>query len=99
MLIVLARYTVASGWEETVSVALREMESRSRAEPGCLEYRVYRSVEGPSLFMLFEVYANQAAYDAHRGAAYFRELVEGIIAPHLLAREREYYTPLTPWPD
>ena len=48
-----------------------------KAEPGCLLYRLHRSTRDPELFLFYEVYEDQAGYDAHRKA------------PHLAAyRER-----------
>jgi quinol monooxygenase YgiN len=52
-----------------------------KAEPGCLVYRMHRSTTDAELFLVYEVYADDAAFEAHRNA------------PHLAAyrqrRERE----------
>jgi quinol monooxygenase YgiN len=53
-------------------------------EPGCIVYRVHRSTTDPELFLFYETYADDAAFDAHR------------TAPHLAAfrqrRDREGLT-------
>src|SRR5690606_12553936 len=36
-----------------------------RAEPGCLQYEVFRSLEFPNQFALLEAWADQESYDAH----------------------------------
>ncbi|WP_421021683.1 putative quinol monooxygenase, partial [Klebsiella pneumoniae] len=37
----------------------------SRQEPGCIEYHMLRDQQDPSLFVFFEVWADQAALDVH----------------------------------
>ncbi|MFI8580011.1 putative quinol monooxygenase [Ectopseudomonas khazarica] len=37
----------------------------SRAEPGCIEYHMLRDAQDPTLFIFYEVWASQAALDAH----------------------------------
>ena len=40
----------------------------SRKEAGCLEYRYHQVVGSPNQFVFYEVWANQAALDAHSQA-------------------------------
>ncbi|WP_340107545.1 putative quinol monooxygenase [Pikeienuella sp. HZG-20] len=42
-------------------------------EPGCLSFRFHQSAENPALFLLFETYVDQAAFDAHRATAHLAE--------------------------
>jgi quinol monooxygenase YgiN len=37
-------------------------------EPGCLVYRAHRSTRDPELFLFYEMYADEAAFEAHRTA-------------------------------
>src|SRR4026209_3057682 len=39
-----------------------------RAKPGCLVYRPHRSTKDPDLFIFYEQYKDDAAFDAHRKA-------------------------------
>jgi quinol monooxygenase YgiN len=41
-----------------------------RAEPGCIAYRVHRSAQDPDVFLFYEAYVNDAAFDFHRGSAH-----------------------------
>ena len=75
---------------EQTAVVLRE-------EPGCLAYRLHRSTKDPELFLFYEQYKDQAAFDAHTKAphlAQYRErrqkegLTEGGV-------EVEFYRALT----
>src|SRR4026207_2122452 len=55
-----------------------------KAEPGCLAYRPHRSTKDPDLFIFYEQYNDDAAFDVHRKA------------PHLAAyRERREKEGLT----
>ena len=39
--------------------------ARSREEPGCVRYEVLRDLDDPTTFLLYEVFEDEAAYDAH----------------------------------
>jgi len=39
-----------------------------KAEPGCLVYRPHRSTKDPDVFVFYEQYKDDAAFDAHRKA-------------------------------
>jgi quinol monooxygenase YgiN len=57
------------------------------AEPGCLVYRVHRSTTDPDMFLFYETYADDAAFELHRNA------------PHLAAfRKRRESEGLTDGP-
>ena len=51
------------------------------AEPGCLAYRVHRSTKDPELFLFYEMYVDDAAFDLHRTAPH--------LAAYRLRREKE----------
>ncbi|MBJ9978349.1 antibiotic biosynthesis monooxygenase [Pseudomonas sp. S75] len=52
----------------------------SRQEAGCLEYHMLRDRDDPSLFVFFEVWADQHALDAHSAlphmAAFFEKRMD-----------------------
>ncbi len=75
---VVAKIRAAKGKGAALAALLTEQVGVVRkAEPGCLVYRLHRSTKDPEVFLFYEVYEDQAAYDAHRKA------------PHLAAyRER-----------
>jgi quinol monooxygenase YgiN len=74
--------------------ALRELAPASRVEPGCLTYIVYQDPTRPSVFELFEVYDNEAAYAAHGSSEHFTRLAVHGAIPRLSGRERAFYTTL-----
>jgi quinol monooxygenase YgiN len=92
--VVIARWTARPGREEEVSRAILELIAPSRAEPGSRCYQPSRDPHDPRVFVLFEVYVDEAAYRAHAESDHFRRLaVEGAI-PLLESREREFYETL-----
>jgi quinol monooxygenase YgiN len=98
VLTVVAKIRAARGKGDTLAALLQEQAAAVRAaEPGCLVYRPHRSTKDPDLFIFYEQYRDQAAFDAHRKAphlAAFRErreregLTEGPV-------EVEFYRSLT----
>ena len=84
-LTVVATIRAARGKGDALAALLSEQAAAVRAaEPGCLVYRVHRSTADPELFLFYETYADDAAFDVHRKA------------PHLAAfrqrRDREGLT-------
>jgi len=85
MFTVIAKIRAAKGKGEALAALLKEQAAAVRkAEPGCLIYRPHRSTEDPDLFIFYEMYIDDAAFDLHRKA------------PHLAAyRERRENEGLT----
>ena len=77
VLTVVAKIRAAKGKGDALAALLTEQAAAVRkAEPGCLVYRPHRSTKDPELFLLYETYLDDAAFDAHRKAphlAVFRE--------------------------
>lgn len=82
---VVAKIRAARGKGDALAALLVEQAAAVRgAEPGCLVYRPHRSTKDPDLFLFYEQYRDDAAFDAHRKA------------PHLAAfRERREKEALT----
>jgi quinol monooxygenase YgiN len=55
-----------------------------KAEPGCLVYRVHRSTDDPEMFLFYEMYVDDAAFELHRKAPH--------LAKYRERREREGLT-------
>jgi quinol monooxygenase YgiN len=98
VLTVVAKVRAAKGKGDALAALLKEQAAAVRkAEPGCLVYRPHRSKKDPELFLFYEQYKDDAAFDAHRKAPHlagFRErrekegLTEGAV-------EVEIYRSLT----
>lgn len=59
-----------------LEAALRALLTHSRQEPGVRRYDLYRDGERPATFHVLEVYADDAALEAHRGSAHFLRFLE-----------------------
>jgi len=98
VLTVVAKIRAAKGKGDALAALLKEQVGVVRAaEPGCLVYRPHRSTKDPDLFIFYEQYKDDAAFDIHRKGTHlaaFRErrekegLTEG-------AAEVEFYLSLT----
>jgi quinol monooxygenase YgiN len=98
VLTVVAKVRAARGKGDALAALLVEQTAAVRkAEADCLVYRAHRSTKDPEMFIFYEQYRDEAAYDVHRKSAHiahFRErrekerLVEGPV-------EVELYRPLT----
>jgi autoinducer 2-degrading protein len=62
--------------------------SSVRDEPGCLRFDVVRDREDPDHYLLYEVYRDEAAFQAHRDTEHFtrwREAAEVVLSEPLEA--------------
>src|ERR1700746_3497827 len=88
VLTVVAKIRAAKGKGDALAALLKEQVAAvMKAEPGCLVYRPHRSTKDPALFVFYEQYKDDAAFDVHRKA------------PHLASyRERRGKEGLTEGP-
>jgi len=94
--VVIARWTAKDGEEVAVAAALTNLIDPSRAEPGNLAYVVHRDPEDDRRFVVYESYADEAAYKAHAESDHFRLHAKEDGIPRLTSREREFLTPVNP---
>ncbi len=92
--IVCATWKARPGTEKRIEQILAEMVQSTRQEPGCMMYQPHRSLEDPTIFLLYEQYADRAAFDAHMASDYFKRLVLGEAVSILESRKRELYSTL-----
>lgn len=91
MIVLKVDMVVKPGTEEKCREYIRILQEHSRKEPGCLMYVGHQSIEDPRRFMFYEQYRDQAAFDAHRNAPYFKQYVNGGLDPIMEHRTRELY--------
>ena len=66
VLTIVAKLRAAKGKGNIMAALLMEQVSIvGRTEPGCLIYRLHQSIQNPDLFMFYEQYKDDAAFDAH----------------------------------
>lgn len=97
----LASFEPIPGCEQRLSDLLHWMVDHTRREPGNLQYELYQADKGS--FHLFEVYADEAALQAHRDADYFTsyraqvaDLISQPIDVRILTRLRGATEPTAP---
>ncbi len=74
-LTLIARIKAKAGSEQQLEEAFRAMIPKVRAaEPGCQSYVLHRSNQDPTLFVWYEVYRDQAAFDQHRKTDHMKEM-------------------------
>jgi quinol monooxygenase YgiN len=82
------------GEAEAVAEVLRRMASAVKAEPGTLLFWPHRSPANERVFFLYELFADESAFQAHQQTDYFKSLVLGQAVPKLARRERVPFMPL-----
>ena len=98
VLSIVAKIRAAKGKGDALAALLEEQAGVVRkAEPGCLVYRPHRPTKDPDLFIFYEQYKDDAAFDVHRKAPYLaayreRREKEGLTEG---ATEVEFYRSLT----
>jgi len=93
---VIATWVAKAGEEENVAHILRENAAASEAEPGCREFKVYREKDQPGTFVLYEIYDDEAAFQAHRESDHFKRYVleDAVANGRLEQRFAKFYEPL-----
>ncbi|MDR0795571.1 MAG: antibiotic biosynthesis monooxygenase [Tannerella sp.] len=74
--VVVARVTVKSGREKAFVEIASKLVTATRAEEGCLFYTLYQSTENPSVFIIYEEYKDDAAFEAHAASGHFKAFAE-----------------------
>ena len=71
---VVATLRAAAGKADALAALLVEQAGVIRkTEPRCLAYRVHRSTRDPAAFLFYEIYADEAAFDAHRASPHLAQ--------------------------
>ncbi len=81
--------------DEVQAVLIRMAEAVRKAEPECLIYRPHRLETSPPVFLFYEQYRSDAAFEFHKTAphlAAFRAQMKGLLAR---PTEIELYRSLT----
>jgi quinol monooxygenase YgiN len=72
-----------------------ENAADSRKEPGCRQFDVLVDPKDRTKVMLYEVYADDKAFDAHQQTAHFKKYVAEAV-PLLASRERHVWKRVAP---
>lgn len=87
-------WQVRAGEEEKAEDIIARFAPEARKEPGLELLMVSRGAADPRHFLFYEVFSNQAAFDAHQQTAHFKKLILEEALPLLDHRERVQYVPI-----
>lgn len=73
---VVASWTVEPSAMDTVVEALRTARVETRQDPDCIHYEIHVSLEEPDRVLVYEVYKDEAAFQAHLRGNTVRRLSE-----------------------
>ena len=57
---------------------LRHAQISREAEAGCYRFDIHQEVKDPSLFLLIEIYADEAAFELHRRSPHYLQFREDV---------------------
>jgi quinol monooxygenase YgiN len=92
--VLVAKWTAKAGEEGRVRSCLERLAGPSREEPGCRFYQPCEDPESPGTFLIFEIYDDEAALEAHAASPHFQEIAAGEAFALLEGRERSFYETL-----
>jgi quinol monooxygenase YgiN len=87
MIFITARFKVRPEHADRWMKIVREFTEATRAEPGCLWFDWFRSVDDPNEYALVEAFADDAAGAAHVSSDHFRKAQQDL-PPHLAETPR-----------
>jgi quinol monooxygenase YgiN len=91
--VVVAYWQTTEATIDTVLAHVAALGPQSLAEPGCLGYQVFRSVDEPTNLVVIEHYRDDTALEEHLNSPHYQELVVGRIRPLLADRRVEFLRP------
>ena len=80
---------------ESFTAKAIENAAASRKEPGCRQFDVLVDPKDRTKILLYEVYADEKAFDAHQQTAHFKAYVTDAV-PLLASRERHIWNRIAP---
>jgi quinol monooxygenase YgiN len=88
---VIAHYRTHPGKAAEVRAVLARHSRASAGEAGCRHFLAYQDADDHERFALYEVYEDEAAFEAHRRSEHFRVNIEETIIPMLAERTWRVY--------
>ena len=92
--VLVVKMTAREGEEHRAEQLIRQLVEHTRQEPGNNEYIAHRDPENPRVFLIYEQYPDQAAFEEHGQTPHFKELATGQLWDLLEGRERNFYETL-----
>jgi len=77
-IIVIAAAKARPGKEKELERALREAAGPTRAQPGCVQFSLYRRADAPATIIGFERWASEEDHERHLKGAHIKKLVSAM---------------------
>lgn len=91
--VVVAHWQTTEASAAEVIALVAALREKSLAEPGCVGYEAFRSVDDATALVLIEHYVDGAAQEAHLSSSHYRDIVVDRIRPLLTDRRVEFLRP------
>lgn len=87
MILIVVKQPVRAKYADDFPNLVADFTNASRAEPGCVSFDWYRSADDPNLYVLIEIFKDDAAGQAHVESEHFK--VAGEAMPRWLSAAPE----------
>jgi quinol monooxygenase YgiN len=91
-LLVVAQWQAREGEADNVASILDRFLPEAQREEGAKLFLISRARENPAQFLFYELFRDEAAFQAHQESAHFKTYIAGQALPLLAKRERAQYT-------
>jgi (4S)-4-hydroxy-5-phosphonooxypentane-2,3-dione isomerase len=81
--------------EKFMAEVLKNGKAARETEPGCRQFDIVVDPDDPTKAMLYEVYADEAAFEAHQQTPHFKYYLANALQ-YLESRERTFYRRAAP---
>lgn len=75
---VVAKLTVKQDAIASVKAELLKMITPTRAEEGCIDYRLHQDNDNPAVFIFYENWKDMACLDRHMNSVHFKNYVAAV---------------------
>src|SRR5580700_11208386 len=90
-LLVVAQWEAKEGEADKVASILDRFLPEAQREEGAKLFLISRARENPAQFLFYELFRDEAAFEAHQESAHFKTYISGEALPLLAKRERMQY--------
>ncbi|MBU5615039.1 putative quinol monooxygenase [Geomonas azotofigens] len=75
---IVAKLTAKDDCIEAVKAEVIKMVAPTRQESGCVEYRLHQDRSNPAVFVFYENWKDQAAFEEHMNSPHFKSYVAAV---------------------
>jgi quinol monooxygenase YgiN len=90
-LLVVAQWEAKQGQADKVADILSRFLPAAQGEPGARLFLISRAKDNPAQFLFYELFRDEAAFQAHQESAHFKTYIAEQALPLLAKRERAQY--------